>query len=338
MRGEEPRQPALFSYISLEDRVPKSRMFRESRAPIPLMPMSLNLSQAILFAVSACASLAAASAPVVEWEYSISASEQAQPIDFVSHETVILVDGRVVSFGSIPGSASLAATSAMPGEGAARIHGYGDGLSYGGLVDLALNSGATGVALQATHEDTDGVRTQHLAFWEPAAGFRWVQQMEWSQGLRSVVLTDEAVVTTFGLDSSVDAYSRIDGGLLWGRDMREFGPIGSGRVFVAGGQALSVGSGLRGSQSAIRCLEVAALGRQHRRDRLVDRSAALTRHGLRFDHRDQRRDGRAVHHHPGIGAWGSSNERGHPLARLKFQVQRPTPRVQAWHEHTGGTD
>lgn len=32
MRGEEPRQPALFSYISLEDRVPKSHPLRKLRA------------------------------------------------------------------------------------------------------------------------------------------------------------------------------------------------------------------------------------------------------------------------------------------------------------------
>lgn len=198
--------------------------------------MPLNLSQVLLFAASAGVSLAAPSAPVVEWEYSISASEQAQPIDFVPHGTVVLDDGRVASFGRIPGSASLAAASAMPGEDAARIHGDGDGLSYGGLVDLALNTAASGVALQATHEDLDGVRTRHLAYWEPAGGFRWVQPLEWSQALRSVVLTDDAVVTTFGDDSSVDAYSRIDGHLLWGRDLREFGPFGGGRVFAAGGE------------------------------------------------------------------------------------------------------
>ena len=31
MRGEEPRQPVLFSYVSLEDRVPKSHPLRKLR-------------------------------------------------------------------------------------------------------------------------------------------------------------------------------------------------------------------------------------------------------------------------------------------------------------------
>lgn len=174
-------------------------------------------------------------------------SQGAEPAPLtLSHNAVVVMDdGRLVRFGSIPGVASLVAASSMPDDTTARLHGFGNGLSTDSTDSMYGVMDGTGVAIPIVREDYLGRLAKFLAYWDAASGFRWAQPLPiYPASNGSVVLTSAAVITTRGQASSVDAYARSDGGLLWGRDFEEFGSIVHGRAFVAGeGLYLSVQAG-----------------------------------------------------------------------------------------------